>query len=906
MKNVFFAALCCLFVGNIYAQNRFWSLPNRVYDVDLNSTQLLPTGSPSSDYYDGSVSNYTHTVYRSPVTNKVLFFIIDGKVYDEDGKITGELQWSNGRVIRGLSELVVVPDPGNCQRFYIFTAYPTVGEFSASGNASNFGFYSILDLSMANQSPFYSGKGSLVPFSVSNPTYTARKLSELSVSINDPVFDGGISFAATQLRPDGSHFLYVSTSESIFRYKITSSGLTYDNYQYTLPNGTLISSKTIRSEFELKQITVEGTPEYRIAVPYNSGGGGSPSLLFAKVNFTTGDIITSSIHSEVLHPSQAPYLSGVEFSPNGRYVYFTHVGTTSYPARIRYFDFDNNTVNIFQPSGFTIDYLDYQRSFIEYSPNGGVNNQGRLLIVTNNRISSINNPNNPTISTSSWTNSFITLSPAYNISTLNLSPSSSVFNKYTLPDQIDDMNYDQSFNLNNQVCCLEYRFNITEPYVLPTGNNLWTFSQNPFNVTSGVIEVREGIIVPQNSTLEINGLILKFAPGVSIKVHRGSSSSNNGGKLIIKNSTLTKSDICELNGMWRGIQVEGVTTVNQNFTFLGFRRHAQVEIFENSIVEYAEVAVRDHRITNNVYVNGTGGGIVRANNSTFRHNGYDFYFYDYRGNVSGHPLDNISYVDNCQLQTSGNLLDNSISTKDVRIYCWNNNGVKVRGNNVQHTNPTSFSLDLRGVGLALVNSRAIVERTTLNSAFFSSFSYGVCLLNFNSAVLTPVKVDNVNFNGVWRGIYLGVNDNSVITRNEFNILETNNFSLNQESYGLYLASSTGYTVTQNNLTSNNDPNIPNFGNTIGVIVHNSGEEDNLIFQNTFSRLNIGGQSQQINANSQFNCCECRGLQWKCNTFVTNQIYSRDITNISGRIRFVQGDIHLLLQEERVMLFQEQL
>lgn len=125
-----------------FAQNTAWILAPKYKTV--GGVTSLPVA-PPNDGYDGSPAVHTQNMQLDAQGN-VLFFVVDGVVYDKAGYQLGELKGegpSNIYKLRGNAEVVIVPDPNNCSRYYIFAS----GKASSSGISNKFPYYAIVDMS---------------------------------------------------------------------------------------------------------------------------------------------------------------------------------------------------------------------------------------------------------------------------------------------------------------------------------------------------------------------------------------------------------------------------------------------------------------------------------------------------------------------------------------------------------------------------------------------------------------------------------------------------------------------------------------------------------------------------------------------------------------------------------------
>src|SRR5690554_2503397 len=146
MKKGILFLICFGFHLGLMAQNTGWILPP-LYKADMNSPNPptpLPTVSSNEIGYHGdeatTVSNAMHDD-----NGNLLFFIVDGEVYDKDGYTIGVLNFviNNTLDIKGTAEVAIAPVPGNCSQYYIFMA----GRVNYSQLASKLPVVVILDMS---------------------------------------------------------------------------------------------------------------------------------------------------------------------------------------------------------------------------------------------------------------------------------------------------------------------------------------------------------------------------------------------------------------------------------------------------------------------------------------------------------------------------------------------------------------------------------------------------------------------------------------------------------------------------------------------------------------------------------------------------------------------------------------
>src|SRR5690554_1457819 len=108
---------------NVSGQNPNWTLPGQYYDHKYDAVEDLPVPL-EADFpteYTGLPSVGLHNSYTDNEGN-ILFFIVDGAVYDKNGRMVGHLQDGFSRVKRGFNQLQILPMGNSCSRFAIL--YP--------------------------------------------------------------------------------------------------------------------------------------------------------------------------------------------------------------------------------------------------------------------------------------------------------------------------------------------------------------------------------------------------------------------------------------------------------------------------------------------------------------------------------------------------------------------------------------------------------------------------------------------------------------------------------------------------------------------------------------------------------------------------------------------------------------
>jgi hypothetical protein len=111
-----------LFTNLVFAQNpqsRMWSVPPYKISAATNTATPLPSTTNALGY-NGQVSDNANNVMHDANGN-LLFFIVDGSVYDHNGRLISDILNPNvyPNKVTGTTEYVIIPNPGNCFQYYL-------------------------------------------------------------------------------------------------------------------------------------------------------------------------------------------------------------------------------------------------------------------------------------------------------------------------------------------------------------------------------------------------------------------------------------------------------------------------------------------------------------------------------------------------------------------------------------------------------------------------------------------------------------------------------------------------------------------------------------------------------------------------------------------------------------------
>lgn len=332
------SAICTL-AQNDPPQNPYWILmgnPPTGYSLHFSDDYPYSPSISQSSLYLTPTTPYTNSYIDG--WGNLLFYIVDGYIYDNNGY---QMDFFNYyALIKPAGEIVVFPDPGNCQRYYIFY-YDSGGLYPFDPQL----YYSILDVS---QYPYQ-----LVP-DPGNPENNAIWMAGSGKG-------SSINIAASKLRTDNTRFFFAygitigTNLGGLYRYTINASGITFPpsfinpGNDVNEPNwGMSSNSNSALKLYEYSSGGVIGGGGGTDDLPTSGGvkNGGhtlddpsqSPSYKIAGTGLCSsnyvwemelddnGNYITGTFLSHCLGSNNIdPYIYGLEFSPNGNYLYYTHV-----------------------------------------------------------------------------------------------------------------------------------------------------------------------------------------------------------------------------------------------------------------------------------------------------------------------------------------------------------------------------------------------------------------------------------------------------------------------------------------------------------------------------------------------------------------------------------------------------
>jgi hypothetical protein len=878
-------SFCLSFVVSVSSQSPLWIYGNKLIhfsETGITTSNLPQPGTDSTLHYIGQIPNKGQNCQFDDQGN-LLFFIIDGNIYDSEGYIIApysEFANENGSPVMSCysDDIASTNVPGYCNKFYLFY---TVQDLQSS--SQTYSYCSILDLEAQN--PFFPGmpnrKGSLIngytqsdtndPFyyffeaNASNndgppPTY-ARRLT----GINNSTKSFNL-FEILELSENHKIVIIGSRNDGFVFCELTPGNITMDS------NCSIEGVDTEETYYgSLKSVALAGGG-YRIASQSvcNQGQTSEGNLPFFIHNFSFPAGITSTAEFEI-NSDPNDQIIAFEFSPDGNNLWFTklhepQIGVCNLNTGLVSFPLSTSSV---PPS---IDLTEFAFSEME----GQKDESGAEVIYLSSasglyKLSSPNNPNTSTITTVSWAFGIPPCSAEVN----NIYNINSI---YTLQPQNTGSPIIQNY-LAGSSCCHDYVVIHDEaPTEINTSiDGNWYDGQNPFQNQSSPIKIVNDLVFQTGTVTHIYNMTFEFDVNADVIIEKGAS--------VYLHGTTWTSLSCE-DIMWPGVDLLGTTNAANSIDQLPITGGDQGYLnLSNSVIENAMIGIDvGGNFPNNA------GGIVRASQSTFRNNYNDVIFKKYHFEIGNDPVQNKSYFNLCTFVTDEHLNNPSLSPNnhvllksvdkisfkncsfmnktDINTYNWFNRGTGI------YSSRASFTVD--GSNDAWTGSPTDSEQTT-----FYKLLYGIRSAGFNDpAAFYTCKEQEFQY--CLYGIVNYNTDNVLIYLNNFKLPDAAGFSSNQSvERGIYLTNSTGYTVEQNTFDGFDDFQVnDDFPCALGIWVDNSGDAANEIRNNDFNEMKLGTYITRNNknmvvgpdsTNADYDIgFEQTGLQLICNTYTNGQ------------------------------------
>ncbi len=893
--------LALLMCENLFAQqpqSLVLSAPPYYLKLNPNLVKVdLPQGT-NTFHYTGQSAMHSHNAAHS-ADGSLLFFIVDGMIYDYNGNYIDEVTDLTGNTMTGSTECLILPVPNECNKWMLISS--VVEDAITTINATV--YYKIIEY--ANQTYNTSGN----PIQLNLPP-----IGSLG-SYN------AVHLALSEIRSDNSRLLFVHFGGLVYKYLIDGSTINQSTLAY-FPVQTESFLTQLRSEMELIKLSDE---TYKLAFPYLYN--------FSKYHIkvmhfdNTGDNLINEVDFAMqgsAYDTSADIPKGLEFSPNGQYLYFTH---TVINNSIQYIDLSNNLVNNLSVNPTFDNLNNYKLSQIERA----YGTDDALLFAGPNFISALRFPNSP--SSSNWLpnyqNNNLIVPISHNFTGTNYANQSIRL----LADQRDGEDYEQSLSPSPE-CCMANTIVEANDFAANLAFNgstvqIWKPDNNPFGGTTlnplAVVKVRGNLVIPAGYNITMRDMTFEFLPRVSscsgapfdhpstisfgagLQIKNGNGSLA-GGRLTLNNTTLTTYKACS-DGLWEGVEVWGVTgaasTSNQQGRLL-LTNNAQI----NNAFYGVTAGKKLNNYPNNSSTAPNNGGVITSgsllqpsNITRFVNNMIDVYF-----PYNSPAVNNTSRFMYSQFITN-DVLSDKCYFPNMHVYLFENKGARFstcKFINDMTTSPYSPIDSYGNTGIYGIKSSFScapvfqnTNMTGLGGCIFENLRYGIYVKN--SPYYYPVVVTNSLFRNNWRGALLNYVYNASVNANRFDLYPyTLNNNSQNAAYGLYLDYSHGFSVENNYFTT---IGLDETANCYGIIANQTNakrlcDQSDEIYRNVFEKIRVGSQTQGNNSEAASPACpnsvqNDEGLVLKCNNYIENSIGLFDIhvtnsNSIKGNIALLQG------------------
>ncbi|MFL5751907.1 MAG: hypothetical protein ACJ76F_00750, partial [Bacteroidia bacterium] len=431
-----------------------WCIPpNQVaFATGTPVTSSLPSSTAAGGYlnsvsFPNEISIASNSMHDA--NGNLLFFVTqdsyDGyhlKVFDKNGApikdVNGnddlkfDYHWSDntgphlnpGYIFNSWAEEIsIVPVPGNCNQYYIIAGF--LDEHNISTAIAYEPVYAKLDLSLSTNGALLAASSTSNLFDLTNlPGMPAGAFQPYA-----PLHKYRFGIATTPFRPEAvnqSNFLYVYSEYSntiaygFFKYKIDASGISFVSCEHPTLSPPAGVHNNYYSEMEIVRLP---SGNYRMAKVREDN-----NIYYCDLDYANGSIIAGTERMITLALGKS--LEGLEFSPDGNYLYYTYHGTLN---KIGY-------LGNLSAGGTPVptDYMSFDAGFAEIGYDGRI----YFSIAPGDHLICKTVPNLP--GSGFWNMSAATLAPDYTGSYSKL-----------LPDQMDGQIYyaaSPSISGNNYAC----------------------------------------------------------------------------------------------------------------------------------------------------------------------------------------------------------------------------------------------------------------------------------------------------------------------------------------------------------------------------------------------------------------------------------------------------------------------
>ncbi|MDR0207153.1 MAG: T9SS type A sorting domain-containing protein [Bacteroidales bacterium] len=434
-------------------------------------------------------------------------------------------------------------------------------------------------------------------------------------------------------------------------------------------------------------------------------------------------------------------------------------------------------------------------------------------------------------------------------------------------------------NCNNTIVASTFGRGVWKASLSPLPVSTYTVSSTQTWDENSVKSFASDIVISSGVTLTVKGVV-KMA-------HKRRITIKPGGKLIVDGGKITNS--CP-DKLWNGILVSGNINLSQTS-----QNQGTIELVNGAIIENSRNAISTgDYLPNGSYDWNSHGGIIYANNATFKNNQRAIEFMLYPPSGSSPVAQNVSYFTNCNFIVDNNNMfanDNAVFANHFTM--WAVSGVKMKGCKFEN-NMTNVSD--RGKAIYTENAGYTVDEFC--SSYSIQYPCPTCLIpissefkgfesaikSYNSTKQYAITVDRSKFENNIIGVQLEGKNSFQLSRLDMSFSPI----LGRLLTGIYLDQCTDYKVEANKIENYR---ISSSKGISGIWVNRPGADENKIYRNTIKNSEYGikvtdmALSQQPVQQIQRGF-PTTGLQFICNDLSYDNL--NDIYVTGGEIRYLQG------------------
>ncbi|MEX1131591.1 MAG: T9SS type A sorting domain-containing protein [Flavobacteriales bacterium] len=618
----------------------------------------------------------------------------------------------------------------------------------------------------------------------------------------------------------------------------------YSWYEVT-PGERFSRTRVSRWQFQL----APGTPfAVQPNIPFLPSGGANPTTYFLD-NYADVDPPLDYFGNPILRPA----LPGVEFSPNGRYLYFIKSPNFALPtggveSNFGYIDQqwefgdpgDQITLIPIGTGDESTKLVDSQLD-INVGPDGtGTALYALSADVDQQWLSVFRDPDNPT--TGTWEMEYLSLPDVASFTEDNSPATQFRFLNRRLY---------RSTNLlaqQNSGCCEDLALTRDRSTTITPGcQTIWSPGNNPFYNTLAPIDVVTELRIAAGVSVSATDMEFRFAPDAVLVIEPGAT-------FISNNCTFTAS----CGGQWKGIRVEGTTSNWQQ------QSGSQGRLFlePGSVVEHAEIGAWTAReISSGAPDPLRFGGIVRSNGATFMDCTTGIRIERFHRTVPflGIELNNLSSVSNTGFLTTENWMGQG--NPYAHVYLYDVNGISITNSRFANEAFELFGHYDRGWGIVGLDAAFTCSGSIGSGHYFNNLTVGV--IGSTPNALERYVVNGMAFTDNIMGVADLGSTGARITRNIFQLLDDEN----ELSYGIQLFSSEFYTIERNHFTRT----LGTGYNCVGISFMGTAIGGNQVYDNVYDKVTVGNWVQGQLRNPNLPMVIAPGLQMRCGTHVDNFI-----------------------------------